>query len=110
MKEIIISKQFPALSTSEIADIESALSTRFGYHKIPDDYKKFLQHTNGCLFHFADNDEDEDEDECDYVIDVNLPFTTTSPVAGLFGIWLDKYRHDKNINSHWPELFASNEN
>ncbi|WP_444895004.1 SMI1/KNR4 family protein [Microbulbifer sp. SSSA005] len=104
-KNIDVIPQFPSLTPDDILDISNRLKDRFGYKKFPSEYGDFLQETNGCLF--SSNDEDL---EIGIQLKTDLPFIQKANVAGIFGVWYDRFDGNKPSNLYWPELFASNEN
>ncbi|MEZ6139351.1 MAG: SMI1/KNR4 family protein [Zavarzinella sp.] len=102
-KNLRFEDQFPALTSKELAKIEKLLKKRFGYPSIPPELKQFLLEHNGCKFQSSKKDSETG-------IKVNLPFLEYAPVAGIFGIWQDRFDDVQNLDRDYPELFASNEN
>lgn len=104
LKSVEIIPQFPALTESEIEAIEIQLKSRFNYQRLPEEYKHFLQKTNGYLF------QTDEEEDIRLIYELNLPFIEAISVVGIFGIWQSKYENIPDTHPEWPELFASNEN
>jgi len=98
-----IIKQFPDLTIDEIEDVAIRLKDRFGYEYFPVQYGNFLIEKNGCLFQAKD-------EGLEVSVDLDLPFIKSTQVAGIFGVWLDRFDGADSGNIEWPELFASNEN
>lgn len=104
MDGVEVISQFPSLSSNEILEVEKELGDRFGYARIPEEYKVFLSNTNGCFY------KTNEAEDSFFALKVNLPFIESVGVSGIFGVWQSKYEVQDGIHPEWPELFASNEN
>ncbi len=100
---IVVEDQFPRLDEEVLTRIEKVLNERFGYPTMPSDFKRFLLKHNGCRLTATESD-------AEVGISIDVPFLEEVPVAGIFGIWLPRFKGQVPLHDDWPELFASNEN